>query len=292
MKAKERSKGDFIEFFQRLANERKESNRTNWLSAIEHFKRYLKASDNKETIRFCDITLEWCEGFKRFLLSTSSRNVGRGLKQNTASAYFIKFKITLKSAFKYGYLPKDLNSDLKSIPEVDTDKEFLTLEELQKIASTHCNDEVLKRAALFFALTGLRHSDVYKLTWGEIIGSAGCYAIRVKMKKTEVFIDNPISDEAYSLCGERDAPDRLVFYGLRKVGIIRTNLAQWVALAGINKHITFHCFRHTFATLQLSLGTDVTTIQKMLGHKNIGTTQVYAKVLDKSKREAANKIKI
>lgn len=54
----------------------------------------------------------------------------------------------------------------------------------------------------------------------------------------------------------------------------------------------FHCFRHTFATLQLASGTQITTIQKMLGHKNIGTTLVYAKTLEEAKREAADKIKI
>lgn len=56
--------------------------------------------------------------------------------------------------------------------------------------------------------------------------------------------------------------------------------------------ITFHVARHTFATLQLASGTQITTIQKMLGHKNIGTTLVYAKTLEEAKREAAEKIKI
>ena len=69
-------------------------------------------------------------------------------------------------------------------------------------------------------------------------------------------------------------------------------LAQWLGAAGITRDVTFHCFRHTFATLQLASGTQITTIQKMLGHKNIGTTLVYAKTLEEAKREAAEKIKI
>jgi len=62
--------------------------------------------------------------------------------------------------------------------------------------------------------------------------------------------------------------------------------------AGITKDITFHCFRHTYATLQLSYGTDIYTVSKMLGHKELKTTQIYAKIIDQAKREAANKIKL
>ena len=62
--------------------------------------------------------------------------------------------------------------------------------------------------------------------------------------------------------------------------------------AGITKNITFHCARHTYATLQLTLGTDIYTVSKLLGHKELRTTQIYAKVIDDKKKEAANKIKL
>lgn len=60
--------------------------------------------------------------------------------------------------------------------------------------------------------------------------------------------------------------------------------------AGISKTISFHCARHTYATLQLTLGTDIFTVSKLLGHKDLKTTQVYAKIIDEKKKEAANKI--
>lgn len=69
-------------------------------------------------------------------------------------------------------------------------------------------------------------------------------------------------------------------------------MANWIAEAGITKAITFHCVRHTYATLQLSHGTDMFTVSKLLGHRDLKTTQVYAKIIDRTKREAANKIKI
>ena len=75
-------------------------------------------------------------------------------------------------------------------------------------------------------------------------------------------------------------------------GII-LKLQQWVMKAGISKTITFHCPRHTYATLQLTLGTDIYTVSKLLGHKDLKTTQVYAKIIDEKKRwEAANRINL
>jgi site-specific recombinase XerD len=67
-------------------------------------------------------------------------------------------------------------------------------------------------------------------------------------------------------------------------------LQQWMMKAGISKTITFHCARHTYATLQLTAGTDIYTVSKLLGHKELKTTQVYAKIIDDKKKEAANKI--
>lgn len=67
-------------------------------------------------------------------------------------------------------------------------------------------------------------------------------------------------------------------------------LKDWIKAAGITKHITFHCFRHTYATLQLAAGTDLYTISKMLTHSNVATTQVYADVVNDLKRKASEQI--
>jgi site-specific recombinase XerD len=102
----------------------------------------------------------------------------------------------------------------------------------------------------------------------------------------------PISEQAYSLLGERKEPTEQVFEGLTYSAHENKHLAKWVGLAGIKKDITFHCFRHTFATLQLSNGTDIYTVSKMLGHRELKTTQIYAKIIDATKRTAADKIKL
>jgi len=102
----------------------------------------------------------------------------------------------------------------------------------------------------------------------------------------------PISEQAVNLLGTpKDAGTR-VFDGLKYSQFSHRHLYYWLANAGITKEITFHSFRHTYATLQLAAGTDIYTVSKMLGHKNLQSTQVYAKVVNKLKQEAANKIKL
>lgn len=83
-----------------------------------------------------------------------------------------------------------------------------------------------------------------------------------------------------------------VFKGLIYSAWVNLHLTKWLFKAGITKDITFHCFRHTFATLQLSKGTDIYTVSKMLGHRDLKTTQVYAKIISQTKRDAADKIKL
>jgi site-specific recombinase XerD len=83
-----------------------------------------------------------------------------------------------------------------------------------------------------------------------------------------------------------------VFEGLKYSAYVNLHFQKWILKAGITKYITFHSMRHTNATLLLSNGVDLYTVSKMLGHRDIATTQIYAKVIDKTKREAANTIKL
>jgi integrase len=290
LKAKEQSKGDFIQYFKQLSEEKQDSNQGTWHTVLGYLKNYTRKTDKADTIRFCDITLQWCEGFKNYLLTETRGN--KTLATNTAAIYFIRFKIALKSAYRYGYLPKDINVDLKSIKEVETHREFLTLDELNMLVETPCTNEALKRAALFSALTGLRHSDIIKMKWGEIQETNGLFTLKYTIQKTNKYEELPISVQAVQLCGERKEPEALVFDGLHYSAYANKALAQWLGAAGITRNITFHCFRHTFATLQLAAGTQPTTIQKMMGHRYLATTMVYAKTLEEAKREAANKINL
>ena len=179
---------------------------------------------------------------------------------------------------------------MESIDIKDTKKEYLTLDELKILSETPCDIPVLKTASLFSCLTGLRISDIIKLDWSEIVfASDGEYCMRICTEKTETESTLPISLEALQLCGERSTGK--VFKGLER-NMTQQPLKSWITLAGIDKNITFHCFRHTFATLQIALGTDIYTVSKMLTHKNVSTTQIYADLVNSKKRESANKISL
>ncbi len=294
LRLRELSELCFIEYFRKLANKREGGNRSGWLSALN----YLEAFTNGK-LKIADLNQKFLEDFKEYLLTTkSNRSDKTTLSQNSAVSYFSKVKAALKQAYRDGILQYDLNAKVKPIKESETRREHLTLDELNKLVKTNCNNPLIKRAALFSALTGLRFSDIQKMTWGELeyINGQG-YFLNFNQKKTKGVEVMPISEQAYSFTEGTENPkhmsqDKAVFDGLKYSAYQNKHLYQWIGAAGITKDITFHCFRHTFATLQLFNGTDIYTVSKMLGHKDLKTTQVYAKVVDEAKRTAANKIKL
>ena len=292
VEAKQKAETNFILYFEKLAykrnKNRSESILLSWLCVYDYLKKF-----GGETLLFANLTESWCEDFKEFLLTTKSRKSSEAiLAQNTAVTYYSIFKAALKKAFVDGYLTTDLSAKTKGIKLLETRREFLTIEELNKLAETPCNNPTLKKAALFSALTGLRLSDVQKLTWKELVFDGSLYKINFTQKKTKGVEYMPISEQAYGICGEKGEANALVFEKLPDSAWISSPLKHWVKSAGINKKITFHCFRHTFATLQLTNGTDIYTVSKMLGHKDLKVTQIYAKIVDETKQKAANTIKI
>ena len=290
LRLKEAGEKDFTEYFRKLAKKRKTSNYDNWTSTLKHFENYTKG----KPVTFADLTERFCNDFREYLLSAKSHRSGnRTISQNSALSYFNKFKATLKQAYKDGLLSIDLNPKIGRVKEAETRREYLTLPELQRLVETPCSNPTLKQAALFSALTGLRFSDILKLVWSELeyIPGQGHY-INFQQKKTKGIEVLPISEQAYNLLGEVGKPTEKVFAGLKYSAYQNKKLAEWIREAGISKPITFHSFRHSFATLQLANGTDIYTVSKLLGHRDLKTTQIYAKVVDEAKREAADKIKL
>jgi len=289
LKIKEQGELNFIAYFKKLADKRTESNSENWNSAFKYLETFTKGN-----LKFADLNERFCNDFKEYLLATvSNKSQKVKLSNNSAASYFNKFKASLKQAYKDDFLPKDLNSKIQSIKLVDTQREFLTIEELNTVSKFECDNILLKDAAIFSALTGLRHCDILKLVWGELEYIEGNgYFIKFKQQKTKGVEMMPISEYAYNLLGKRKEPTVKVFEGLVYSAYENQKLKKWIKLAGIKKKITFHCFRHTFATLQLSKGTDIYTVSKMLGNKELKTTQIYAKVIDPTKRTAADKMKL
>jgi site-specific recombinase XerD len=284
-------KKDFIEYFQGLCENRKESdgNHGNWLSALQYLKAY---TNGKCTMG--DLSDDFCNKFKEYLLRANRLNTVNGLRlsQNSALSYFNKFRCAINEAFDARLLNENPLRHIKGIQQKESLREFLTQEELQLLANTPCDLEAMKKVALFSALTGLRWSDMVSLYWRDIQKTESGYFLHLIQRKTQDVIMHPISNKSVLLLGEKGDPNEKVFEGLKYSDSNNDKLKRWVLKAGINKKISVHNFRHSFATLLLNKGADIFTVSKMLGHKNIKTTMIYAKVLSETKVNAANLIDI
>lgn len=282
---------DFVRYFRDLAEQRKTSkgNYDNWLSSYN----YLSAFTNGNLL-VSSLTEHFCNDFRDYLQTTGKlNNKNERLSQNAAHSYFNKFKAAIAQAVKDKILTQSPLETVASIKQGETKREYLTQEELEKLAATECEPSLLKKASLFSVLTGLRWSDLTALTWAQIqYSEAEGYFIRFKQKKTKGEETMPISETAFRLMGDRQNATDKPFGDLTYSAWLNSKLKVWVLKAGITKDITFHCFRHTYATLQLSKGTDIYTVSKMLGHKDLKTTAIYTKIIDEKKREAAERIKI
>jgi integrase len=232
------------------------------------------------------------ETYRDFILNVKSiKSKGENnLAPNTIASYYSKFINVLKKAHKKKLLTTNLAEDAEYIKEEETIREYLNEEELQVLWKTPVKLPVLKTIAFFSIMTGLRFSDIKNLEWEKIFKdpSQGYY-IRLKELKTGNKYNHYIPANAYKLLPQKS--EGKIFPNLKYSQITRP-LDKWIKETEINKHITFHNFRHTFATLQLSKGTDIYTLSKMLGHKGVITTQIYGKVIDKQKIEASNRMNL
>ena len=289
----QRQQIDFIEYFSKVSKDRHRNSSQSIIINWNRVAELLKLFTNSQPLPFSQVTLSKAEEFRRFMLSAPCGGKKTGtVSHNTAATYYSIFKAGLKQAFIDGYLTVDISAKIKGIQDQESRREHLSVEELNILAETPCDRPILKRAALFSALTGVRHCDIQKLKWKEIQVVGEQVRLNFTQQKTKGVEYMPISEQAYQLCGEPGKPEQLVFEDLPDPSWISGPLKRWIKSAGITRNITFHCFRHTYATLQLAGGTDIYTVSKMLGHTNVKTTQIYAKVVDEKKQKATKAIKI
>lgn len=276
----------FFDYFEKLMKEREDSkgNHGNWDGAMKHLKKYAHSE-----IYLHNVDVEFVKGFKEFLLTEPLR-YGEKLKRNSALSYFNKLRACLNQAFEEGLINDNPVKRVKGIQQEEVQKEYLTESELQLLADTPCRYGVLKRAFLFSCLTGLRWSDINKMNWSEVKDDAEYSKIIFKQKKTngQEYLD--INHQARELLGDRGEESARVFVGLNYSAYTNVALLKWVADAGIKKHVTFHIARHTNATMLITQGVDIYVVSDILGHKEIKTTQVYAKIINEKRIEAIEKL--
>ena len=277
---------DFLAFFRNEANKQKGKTRNSYFVCYRRFVEYM---GGVETLPFSELNRPLCDGFREYIMATKSlQNNTTQLSPNSVSTYFKKFKAVLHAAFKKELTEKNFAALIGSIKPAKTEREFLTDDEVQRLIKAECYPDTLKRAALFSIFTGLRISDVRKLTWGEVQQSGGRWFLQYRQQKTGNPEILPLPPVAVQMLGERAADEVKPFEGVPK--LTTPYLEKWMSAAGITKHITFHCFRHTAATLLIERGVDIYTVQKILGHADVATTQIYARMLDDKKRAAMETI--
>ncbi len=284
---------DVISYFRIVAQNRhpnSETSQYNWLLAAEKLNGFLRG----KKLLLKDINMRIINDYRSYLLQMrneryTTKRIQR-VSPTTAARYFMFFRAVLHQAYNEGYLDIDIASRTVAIKKEVHMRDAFTADEIDRLAVAPCKDDVLKRAALFSCLTGLRLSDLRLLCWKHLKCVNGSWRLDFVQSKTSVSDYLPISGQAFDMCGVPKDGEELIFPTLNKTAYFKPALNKWLQAAGITRHMTFHCFRHTFATLQLESGTDIYTIKSMLGHTSVNTTMLYSHIVDKRKRNAVDSL--
>ena len=237
---------------------------------------YLR-STGRLNIAMLEVDLDFCRGFINFLRTAKNRRLKseeRTISNCTGLQTQAVFTAALNTALRDGIIernPMTLLTSKERFHQQESTRVYLTIDELKRMMATPCDDGELKKAFLFACFTGLRLSDIRTFTWNKVLTTPNDSTryIRVRMLKTQ----------------DGDEP---IFRLSSAASVIEQRLAEWAKNAGIEKHVTFHVSRHSYATMMLTIGVDIYTVSKLLGHKNVATTQIYAKIIDQKKIDAVN----
>jgi site-specific recombinase XerD len=266
----------YIDYFENLVKKRAKTgkNYSTWKHTLTHLKHF-----TEDRLNFDQLDDGWLINFRTYLEDT--------VAANTAMAYFNIVKHSLYQAQRDKIIVDNPATRVSSPKKEETKREFLTAVEVQQMIDTSCKNKKLKRAFLFSCLTGLRWSDIQKLKWEEIRVVNDHLEIDFTQKKTKGVEYLPINEQAEELLPERGADHELVF-GLSYSANNHHHIKRWALNAGITKNVSFHTARHTHAVMLLESGVEIYTVSRLLGHRDLKTTQIYANIVDESKRKAVN----
>lgn len=283
------------DYIHHLANRDsvKKSKKTLMNTLVYHLQRY-----DKKGVLLKNIDKEYIMKFVKYLKTATQEHSRKEkpINPNTQVCYFKELNYCLNYAVVEDILLVNPMSKIRNEDRPKrkkTEREYLTMDELKSLLQTDFYNQTLKRAFLFSCFCGLRHCDIATLTWGNLRkDNMGKTQLHITQQKTQELISLPLSKEAVKQLPRRNGAsdtDR-VFHDLISLGRTNEILSRWAKDAGINKHITFHVARHTHATMMITLGADLYTVSKLLGHTNIQTTQIYAKIVDETKNKAIDLI--
>ena len=262
-------------------------------NAKDRVKEYL-TSIGKQDLLLSEVDKDFCRGFVAFLRTCKIYKGKKTMSDTTARLLMYRIIEAMNKAVVEGLIPSNPFKalDSKEKPKIkNVRREFLTVEELKVLINTPCRYDIVKKAFLFSCFTGLRYSDMKSLRWSEIHTTADGKAryIEHRQVKTKKTVTIPLSDEALRWMPKQTDGIDQVFHELSiSPGTVEDVLKEWMKDCKIDKHITYHCSRHTAATTLLTLGANLYVVSKLLGHSSIQMTEVYAKIVDQKKVETMN----
>ncbi|WP_372745219.1 tyrosine-type recombinase/integrase [Lutibacter sp.] len=254
-------------------------------AALEKFKEFHKSKN----LYVSEITPVLMYGFKDYL------NYKSGLTGETPHNYFTRFKKILRDAELKGLLKKNPTSEIlfkKNSSDSSLKKQVLTTEELQILAKVKCGNENVKKAFLFACFTGLGEAELKVLKWSNISNNQ----LTTIREKTNQKVQLKLKETTQKLLGERKEKKETIFNlknennNFLSTNAINKCIKNWVERAGIDKHITFYCARHTFATQLLQYGANLKTVADAMGHTSTKSTIKYLNYIENLKDEAIDNL--
>jgi len=264
-------KASFIDYFETLANQKSPNTKTAWQNTLNHIILF-----HGPKLKFEDVTESWLEKFSEYLQNN--------LAQNSARTYFQKISTALNQAVKNKIILYNPVHHIDSPKKEETEMVYLIRHEIQEIIDTEFFDNQVKNAFLFSCYTGLRFSDIKALKWEHIREGS----IRIIQTKTKDLAYIPLNENASQILEQQKYNEEIVFRLSDFNSSTNRTLRKLINRTSINKDVSFHSARHTFATLLISSGVNVYTVSKLLGHRDIKSTLVYAKVINEEKTKAVN----
>jgi integrase len=257
-----------------------------------------KFTDNKD-VRFIEVTPDWLEQFKTFLLKKVSIN--------TTLLNLNILRAKLNEAIRQDIITINPFDKIKLPTKQETKKTTLDVEDIEKLIEAPFPEyPYIRLAFLFSCFSGLRISDLFSIKWENIvktINKEGETTLEMHLKPfktrntTGMLLKAPLTEPARMILEHVKKmptydPTRIIFNRVYNFSDANEILRRWQKKAGVKKHLHFHVGRHTFATLCLTYGIDVYTVQKLMGHSEVKQTEVYAKIVDEKKRMEIQKLPI
>lgn len=268
-----KEKVDFIDYYYNFSTNYSKKDKRVIIASFNKFKEFLRDSDRTK-LNAKDVTESLVLEFKEYLESK--------LKGETPTNYFKKFKKVITGALRDEIIKKNPIQDITIRKNESIKKDILTFEEIQILANTNCGNNEVKRAFLFSCFTGLRFSDIIKLKANDINNRL----LVIKQQKTQNKVSIPLNENAYSIIESQLNGSKNLVFNLPSHTACLKQLRNWTNKAGISKHITWHCARHSFATYIIYYGSDVNSASALLGHSSFTYTQRYVREVESLKEKA------